>query len=86
MKKQSPSGKYILSRNEAQWSVKLLRQDLEDLRREQNHLRSKRQERSLTQWESQRVFEISREIIELLRQFCSLQQGWASETGEPTEA
>lgn len=56
----------IIVRNDRRWSAKLLRQDLEELRREQSHLRSKLSERALTDWELQRVREISQEIINIL--------------------
>ena len=62
----------IMRRNEEIWSVRLLRKDLEELRREHVHLRAKSTQRPLTDWEMQRIFEISREITELLTRFKDL--------------
>ncbi|MBN8549398.1 MAG: hypothetical protein J0M12_08800 [Deltaproteobacteria bacterium] len=62
----------LVLRNEAQWYVRLLRKDLEELRREHVHLRAKSKERGLTDWETQRIIEISREIISLLTRFKDL--------------
>lgn len=59
----------IIRRNLEQWSVRLLRKDLEELRREQAHLRRKLGERTLTDWEVHRITQISREILELLQHF-----------------
>ena len=56
-------------RNTEQWDKRLLRKDLEDLRREQVHLRSKSYVRPLTDWELDRIYQISREIITLIKQF-----------------
>ena len=59
----------VLRRNEKEWSAKILRTDIEELRRERIHLRSKSYERPLTDWECQRISEISQEIIQLLKRF-----------------
>ncbi len=60
------SSREILKHSDRRWSARLLRQDLEELRREQLHLRSKLTERALTDWELGRVQEISQEIIKIL--------------------
>lgn len=73
MKPQQSQTNEIILRNEAQWSVRLLRKELEELRREHVHLRTKSRERKLTDWEIQRILEISREIMELLTRFKDLQ-------------
>lgn len=62
----------ILKRNLDQWSLRLLRKDLEELRREQAHLRKKLAERTLTDWEVHRIAQISREIVQLLQHFNGL--------------
>ena len=73
MKSEQSEPNELVLRNEAQWHVRLLRKDLEELRREHVHLRGKSKERKLTDWEVQRIIEISREIMELLTRFKDLQ-------------
>jgi hypothetical protein len=74
MKSDNQTSSDIVRRNEAQWYVRLLRKDIEELRREQAHLRSKISERSLTDWESQRIREITVEIVDLLTKFTKISQ------------
>ena len=69
MKSRTSLPNELIQRNEAQWSIRLLRKELEELRREHVHLRSKSRERKLTEWELQRIIEISHEIMELLTRF-----------------
>ncbi|MCI5064357.1 hypothetical protein MRY87_01385 [bacterium] len=51
------------------WDIQLTQQELEQLRRERQHLMSKAIERPLTPWEKLRQREIVREAKVLLKRF-----------------
>lgn len=55
--------------NEDRWSIIILRSELAQLQREQEHLRLKNLERSLTPWERLRLAECMDEMMELLSRF-----------------
>jgi hypothetical protein len=57
---------------EQRWDLILLRQEMRELQREQQHLISKSHERSLTVWELSRIDELLDEIMGLMRQFGGL--------------
>lgn len=63
--KKSP----FLNDNEERWSVIILRRELAQLQREQEHLRLKNLERALTPWERLRMAECMDEMMDLLSQF-----------------
>lgn len=55
--------------NEDRWSIIILRSELAQLQREQEHLRLKNLERTLTPWERLRLAECMDEMMELLSRF-----------------
>lgn len=57
---------------ETNWSLKILKQELEGLKREQIHLKAKSQERALTGWETLRLEEILDEAVALLGEFSKI--------------
>ncbi len=64
----SGSGK-IERRTEFHWNRLLLQQELQSLKREQSHLKSKAEQRPLTGWESWRLTSIADEMMDLLSKF-----------------
>ncbi len=59
----------IKQRHDAMWSRSLLQQELRQLKREQEHLKSKAHERDLTIWEVTRMERIADEVMNLLSEF-----------------
>jgi len=55
------------SKNDSDWNLSLLRYELEQLRREREHLNSKQNERPLTIFEKARSKLISTEMTSLIR-------------------
>jgi hypothetical protein len=54
-------------RNERDWDLSLLRYEIEQLRREREHLHSKQNERPLTSFEQTRAEAIAEEMSSLIR-------------------
>ena len=52
----------IKSRNEQEWSKIILKAQIQQLRRERFHLKSKSQERQLTIWERMRLDQVISEL------------------------
>ena len=61
-----------LGQTEQRWDLIVLRQEMRELQREQQHLISKSHERNLTKWELSRIDELLDEIMGLMRQFGGL--------------
>jgi len=61
-----------LASTQQRWDLVILRQEMRELQREQQHLISKSHERSLTKWELSRIDELLDEIMGLMRQFGGL--------------
>ena len=61
-----------LGHTEQHWDLILLRQEMRELQREQQHLISKSHERNLTKWELSRIDDLLDEIMGLMRQFGGL--------------
>lgn len=62
----------ILPKSQAHWELELLRMELRELKREQHHLRIKKLERPLTEWELQRTLAVLRETTEIIERFGDL--------------
>lgn len=54
---------------EDRWKKVLLRQEMNELQREREHLHSKSIERQLTHWELERMDSLLQEIMQLLDKF-----------------
>lgn len=53
--------------SEQRWVKRILQSELSELRKEHEHLSRKRQERTLTDWEVQRVKELGTELKMLMQ-------------------
>lgn len=58
----------IKNRNEQDWSKIILKAQIQQLRRERYHLKSKSQERVLTFWERMRLSEVVAELKDTIRE------------------
>lgn len=54
------------------WDLKIVRFELDQLKREREHLHSKKNERHLTDWELQRIEQISLEMGGLVKKIVDL--------------
>ncbi|MBX7137628.1 MAG: hypothetical protein K1X83_06560 [Oligoflexia bacterium] len=57
---------------DSKWELRVLRQEMNELKREKLHLQKKSYERQLTSWESNRMEELLDEVMVLLQQFGKL--------------
>lgn len=64
----------IKSRNEQDWSKIILKAQIQQLRRERYHLKTKSQERVLTFWEKIRLNEVVTELRDTVEAITSLTQ------------
>ncbi len=53
--------------SDKRWDLSLLRYELQQLKKEREHLHSKSRERSLSDWESKRISSLSSEIGQLIK-------------------
>lgn len=68
---------HIKSRNEQEWSKIILKAQIQQLKREEQHLKSKSHERTLTLWERMRLEEVIgelKETISVIAYLCELTQ------------
>lgn len=56
----------------AEWVRIILRQELNQLKREANHLNGKQDERELNQWELQRIAQLGEDVMRLLPLFAKI--------------
>ena len=56
----------------SKWDLKIVRFELEQLKREREHLDSKKNERHLTDWELERIEQISSEMGGLVKMIVEL--------------
>ena len=68
-----------LSFGENKWDIAMIRYQIQQLRREREHLSSKRNERQLTQWERKRVVEIAREMTSLVKEAVTIKTSQVSD-------
>ena len=61
--------KKILIRHESEWGQRLLRHELNSLKKEHEHLLLRNKERPLTKWEETRKQEILDEVMQMLMMF-----------------
>lgn len=61
--------------SEHRWNERMLKSEIIDLRREHAHLALKQQQRSLTEWEQQRIGELSKEMRSLLGRLTHVLKG-----------
>ncbi len=57
----------LKSYSEQRWIKRILQIELGELRKEHEHLSRKRQERTLTDWEAQRVKELGSELMRIMQ-------------------
>ena len=62
----------VASQDGSKWDLKIVRYELEQLKREREHLDSKKNERHLTEWEMRRIEQISNEMGGLVRRIVEL--------------
>lgn len=55
------------------WTTSILRYDLNQLRREREHLVRKTKERLLSEWEKDRLVDLDNEIVKLIRRLVARQ-------------
>jgi len=55
------------------WATSMLRYDLNQLRREREHLVRKTKERLLSEWEKDRLVDLDNEIVKLIRKLVARQ-------------
>ena len=64
--KNFPIQASLLHHNEKRWAKKIIKQEVNQLRREHLHLLRTSKERALSDWELDRVLEIKEEAMRLL--------------------